>query len=103
MTATGRIISYILTGLLLAWIIILASHLYEEKVEIETGLQGEADTYPLLAAERFLTQMGIPVQRIENPEQITTLPGPQDALLITTDRQTIGIELTDQLLAWVKN
>jgi hypothetical protein len=103
MTATGRIISYILTGLLLAWIIILASHLYKEKVEIETGLQGEADTYPLLAAERFLTRMGIPVQRIENPEQITTLPGPQDALMITTDRQTIGIELTDQLLEWVNN
>ncbi len=103
MTTSGRIIAYILTGLLLAWIIILASHLYKTEVEIETGLQNEAATYPLLAAERFLTRMGIATQRIENPDQITSLPGPQDALLITTERQTIGIEKTEQLLEWVKH
>jgi hypothetical protein len=102
MSATGRIISYVLTGLMLAFIIVIAGHLYKVEEEVETGLQGEAATYPMLAAERFLKRMGIPVARIENPEQMDTLPGPEDALLITSDRQTVGIELTRKLLKWVE-
>jgi hypothetical protein len=102
MSATGRIISYVLTGLMLAVIIVIASHMYKVKEEVETGLQGEAATFPLLAAERFLKRMGISVARIDNPEQMDSLPGPADALLISSDRQTVGIEKTRHLLDWVK-
>jgi hypothetical protein len=103
MSTTGRIISYVFTGLILAFIIVIASHMYKVKEEVETGLQGEAATFPLLAAERFLKRMGISVARIDNPEQMDSLPGPNDALLITSDRQTVGIEMTHRLLDWVEN
>ena len=103
MTRSGWIISAIFGLFILLIGSYLATHLYKETVQIDDGLQGEAGRYPLLAAERFLLAMGIPTGRVNALYRETDLLGRNDALLILSDRQTMGHELSHDLLEWVSN
>jgi len=102
MSQGARIISMLTLGFVLLVSIYLATHLYTVEVEIDDGLQGEAAVYPLLAAERFFEAMGIPSQRVERVDQVVNELGQDDVLLILGDRQTMGKELSQQLLNWVE-
>jgi hypothetical protein len=101
MTRSGWIIAAIFGLFLLLFGSYLATHLYKETEQIDEGLQGEADRYPLLAAERFLIAMGIPTRRINALYRETERLDRNDALLILSDRQTMGQELSYELLEWV--
>jgi len=78
-----------------------AQHLEKQVIELPTGLQGEAASNPLLAAGRFLTAMGIANRPLEDTSRLFDRLGPTDALVITSDRQTLGQQRTTALLEWV--
>jgi len=92
------LLGFLLLGGLGYW---LSQHLEEQVVELPTGLQGEAVTNPLLAAERFLKALGIVSKSLEDTSQLFDRLGPTDALVITSDRQTLGQQRTAALLEWV--
>jgi hypothetical protein len=102
MSQGNRILSLIAIGALLVVTLYLSTHLYTVEVEVDEGLQGEAAVYPLLAAERFFEGMGIPSQRVERLDRAVDQLGNKDALLVLGDRQTMGEELSQQLLNWVE-
>lgn len=77
-------------------------HLEKKEIELPTGLTGEAAVNPLLAAERFLTAMGIATTPLDDTSRLLRKLGPTDVLLITSDRQTLGLQRTSALLDWVK-
>lgn len=77
-------------------------HLEKKEIELPTGLTGEAAVNPLLAAERFLAAMGISTTPLDDSSRLIRKLGPTDVLLITSDRQTLGLERTSALLDWVE-
>ena len=79
----------------------ISQHLEKKEIELPTGLTGEAAINPLLAAERFLTAMGITTTPLDDSSRLLRKLGPTDVLLITSDRQTLGLERTNALLDWV--
>ena len=79
----------------------ISQHLEKKEIELPTGLTGEAAIYPLLAAERFLTAMGITTTPLDDSSRLLRKLRPTDVLLITSDRQTLGLERTNALLDWV--
>ena len=81
----------------------LAQHLEKREVKIPTGLHGEAKSYPLLAAERYLRRTGLSVERLDDTHRMLSAPAAHDVLIITSDRQTLGQERTQGLLEWVKH
>ena len=81
----------------------LAQHLEKREVEMPVGLHGEAKTYPLLAAERYLKRMGLAAERLTDTNRMLSTPAADDVLIITSDRQTLGQERTQGLLEWVKH
>lgn len=74
-----------------------------EKRPIETwvGYRGEARSNPLLAARRFLKEMGIPAESVDLLRAVDEPPPPEASLVIGTERQTLGEARAQALLAWV--
>ncbi|HEX5041730.1 MAG TPA: DUF4350 domain-containing protein [Candidatus Polarisedimenticolaceae bacterium] len=90
---------WIALGVLLAGAVVVAvSSLRREEREIDVGLQGEARTNPLLAAERFLRQMGIPARS----SGLSVLPGADHALLLTLPGHGLDVARRRRLLDWVR-
>jgi hypothetical protein len=77
-------------------------HLEKKEIKLPTGLQGEAKANSLLAAERFLTQAGLRVEHVDNSDRMLSGPAPDDVVIITSDRQTLGAGRTRALLDWVE-
>ncbi len=80
----------------------LSHQLEKKEIELPTGLTGEAAVNPLLAAERFLTAMGITTKQLDDTSRLLRKLGPTDVLLISSDRQTLGQQRTLDLLEWVE-
>ena len=79
----------------------ISQQLEKREIELPTGLRGEAAVNPLLAAERFLTAMGLATTPLDDTSRLLRKLGPTDVLLIASDRQTLGQQRTTALLEWV--
>ncbi|MDA7087133.1 DUF4350 domain-containing protein [Pseudomonas sp. SA3-5] len=71
---------------------------YEETVE--HGPAPEAQANPYLAAEHFLRQQGLQVQRADDLQLLSTLPSAGQTLLLLGDRQGMRPRQAERLLAW---
>lgn len=103
MSRRAGIITFIILALLAALGYWVSLHVEKREITIPVGLQGEAARQPMLAAQRYLAQAGIPLEPLEDTRRMLTDPAVNDALIITSDRQTLGKARTDSLLAWVRN
>jgi hypothetical protein len=101
MSRLGWLISVLIVCLLGGLGYWLSQTLEKKEIELPTGLQGEAATNPLLAAQRFLTKTGITSSNVDETARLFRDLGPGDALLISSDRQTLGQQRTATLLDWV--
>ncbi|HEC15105.1 MAG TPA: DUF4350 domain-containing protein [Sedimenticola sp.] len=70
--------------------------------EVWLGLRGEARTNHLLAAEYFLRRMGVEARSLEGPQELDRPPPADAALLIDTERATLGERRSRALLDWVE-
>lgn len=84
--------------------------LFEKKITIyNIGYSTEARQNSLLAAQRFLKRMGIPVESVEIlPPMLPSsdaifLPAPSDVIVLITKRLAIDHHARNNLLAWVNN
>lgn len=71
---------------------------YEETVE--HGPAPEAQANPYLAAEHFLRQQGLQVQRADDLQLLSTLPSAGQTLVLLGDRQGMSPRQAERLLAW---
>jgi hypothetical protein len=71
---------------------------YEET--IEHGPAPEAQANPYLAAEQFLRQQGLQVQRADDLQVLSTLPSAGQTLLLLGDRQRMSPRQVERLRAW---
>ena len=79
-----------------------ASNLFEKRYQtLPAKLKGEAAKNSLLAAGRFLNEMGIKTVHIKNYKQLFTLPDDNDVILISSDRRTLNKQQSQALLDWV--
>ncbi len=101
MSRTAWLITVLVVSLLGGLGYWLSQHLEKREIELPTGLQGEAATNPLLAAQRFLTTTGIASTHVEETARLFSRLGRDDVLLISSDRQTLGQQRTAALLDWV--
>ena len=86
-------------GVLVAGAVVLAlTTLRREEREVEVGYQGEARTNALLAAERFLQEMGIPARS----SGLSVLPAADHTLLLTLPGHALDTARRERLLAWVR-
>jgi len=67
---------------------------------VEHGPAPEAQANPYLAAEHFLRQQGLQVQRSADLRLLPTLPSAGQTLLLLGDRQRMSPLQAKQLLAW---
>lgn len=74
---------------------------YEETVE--HGPAPEVDANPYLAAEHFLRQQGIAVQRADNLEALSTLPSQGQTLMLLADRGNMTPRQAERVLQWTAN
>lgn len=81
-----------------AW---LVSRLEPEQVTVALPGSAEARRNPLLAAERFLRQMGEAVESLPRSGRWMDRPGPSDTLLMRANRAAFGDLRTRRLLDWV--
>jgi hypothetical protein len=102
MSRRAAIITLVVLALLAALGYWIAQHVEKREIKIPIGLHGEARRNPLLGAQRYLTQMGIAVERLEDARRMLTDPAAEDVLIITSDRQTLGQARTQALLEWVE-
>ena len=102
MSRRAGIMSFVILALLAALGYWIAQHVEKREIKIPVGLHGEAKRNPLLAAQRFLTHMGVDAERLEDARRMQTDPAANDVLIITSDRQTLGQARTQALLEWVK-
>ena len=99
MSARGERGVWIAVGVLvLGALVLAASTLEREEREVEVGFQGEARANPLLAAERFLREMGIPARS----SGLAVLPAPDYALLLTLPGHDLDVARRRRLLDWVR-
>ncbi len=76
--------------------------LFEKKTRTEyIELSAEAQANDYLAVERFLRAGGLDVESINTTHDALTRPGPEDTLLIFSNRFTLRRGVADQLLGWV--
>ncbi|SFP63868.1 DUF4350 domain-containing protein [Pseudomonas borbori] len=71
---------------------------YEET--LEHGPAPEAQANPYLAAEHFLRQQGLQVQRSADLRLLASLPSAGQTLLLLGDRQRMSPRQVERLLAW---
>ena len=99
MSPRGERAVWIGLGVLVAGALILAvSSLKREEREVEVGFQGEARTNPLLAAERFLREMGIPARAAG----LAVLPPAEHTLVLTLPGHALDVARRRRLLDWVR-
>jgi hypothetical protein len=67
---------------------------------LEHGPAPEAQANPYLAAEHFLRQQGLQVQRSADLRLLATLPSAGQTLLLLADRQRMSPRQVQRLLAW---
>ena len=90
---------WIALGVLVAGALVIAvSSLRREERAIDVGFQGEARANPLLAAERFLREMGIPARG----SGLSVLPGADHAILLTLPGHALDVARRARLLDWVR-
>ena len=86
---------------LVAWLTFWFLDNFERRMtDVYVGYQGEAKHNSLLAARRFLRQMGIPAETLPSLLPMV-LPPVDETLLITTSRSTLYGPQIDELLAWI--
>ncbi len=88
----------LLLGLLAIY---LLSQLQPYPDTVKHGPAPEVADNPYLAAELFLRQQGIKVQRSDNLAGLSKLPSDGQTLMLFSDRQSLPARQTEQLLAWV--
>lgn len=100
----SRRILFIGAGALLLGLGLLGAYLLSRAVPyqetVEHGPAPEVRANPYLAAEHFLRQQGLPVQRADGLEVLPTLPSAGQTLLLLGDRQRMSPRQTEHLLAW---
>ncbi|KTC63591.1 hypothetical protein AO262_04625 [Pseudomonas fluorescens ABAC62] len=74
---------------------------YEEVVD--RGPAPQALANPYLAAEHFLRQRGMAVERVNSLERLTTLPPAGNSLLLLGERSNMSPRQVAQLLDWTKS
>jgi hypothetical protein len=67
---------------------------------LEHGPAPEAQANPYLAAEHFLRQQGLQVQRSADLRLLASLPSAGQTLLLLADRQRMSPRQVERLLAW---
>lgn len=84
-------------------LIIALALYYVEWVEITTrqGPSAEALTNPYLAADRYLSRIGVNVERGTRLGDVAATLEDDDALVMTTSRATLDEATIDRLLGWV--
>lgn len=91
--------SALMLGLALLGLYLL-SHLQPYEETLEHGPAPEAQANPYLAAEHFLRQQGLQVQRSEDLRLLASLPSAGQTLLLLADRQRMSPRQVERLLAW---
>ena len=91
--------SALMLGLALLGLYLL-SHLQPYEETLEHGPAPEAQANPYLAAEHFLRQQGLQVQRSADLRLLPTLPSAGQTLLLLGDRQRMSPRQVERLLAW---
>ncbi|MDP3979493.1 MAG: DUF4350 domain-containing protein [Pseudomonas sp.] len=91
--------SALMLGLALLGLYLL-SHLQPYEETLEHGPAPEAQANPYLAAEHFLRQQGLQVQRSADLRLLPTLPSAGQTLLLLADRQRMSPRQVERLLAW---
>lgn len=97
----------LLAGCLLLGLGLLAAYLlgrlepYEQVVE--HGPSPQASSNPYLAAEHFLRQQGIAVQRSDGLEVLQQLPSEEQTLLLLAGRSRMTPRQAERLLQWTAN
>ncbi|WP_122728596.1 DUF4350 domain-containing protein [Pseudomonas canadensis] len=74
---------------------------YDEVVD--RGPSPEALANPYLAAEHFLRQQGLTVERANSLERLATLPAKGNSLLLLGERSNMSPRQVEQLLGWAKS
>ena len=91
--------SALMLGLILLGLYLLSrAQPYTET--LEHGPAPEAQANPYLAAEHFLRQQGLQVQRSADLQLLPTLPSAGQTLLLLADRQRMSPRQVERLLAW---
>jgi hypothetical protein len=91
---------FLLLSALLAWYISKNYELVTDTVDI--GFQGEAKRNPLLAAQRLLERLDIPVESRYGLAAENLPLGQNDTLLLWQEEGTVSYLLAPEILAWVK-
>jgi len=91
--------SALMLGLALLGLYLL-SHLQPYEETLEHGPAPEAQANPYLAAEHFLRQQGLQVQRSADLRLLASLPSAGQTLLLLADRQRMSPRQVERLLAW---
>ncbi|MDX1369126.1 DUF4350 domain-containing protein [Pseudomonas sp.] len=91
--------SALMLGLALLGLYLL-SHLQPYEETLEHGPAPEAQANPYLAAEHFLRQQGLQVQRSADLRLLASLPSAGQTLLLLADRQRMNPRQVERLLAW---
>ncbi|MBU1331341.1 MAG: DUF4350 domain-containing protein [Gammaproteobacteria bacterium] len=78
----------------------LLSHLQPYDEVVELGPSPEAKSNPYLAAEYFLRERGLNVQRAEGLASVRELPSVGQTLLLLGDRQRMTPRQAERLLEW---
>jgi hypothetical protein len=90
-------LAVLLCGLLAVY---LLGRLTPYQEEVKQGPAPEAIANPYLAAEHFLRQRGLQVQRADGLEILPSLPSAGQTLLLLGDRNRITPRQTQRLLEW---
>jgi len=80
----------------------LTRHLHPYTEVIEHGPAPEVRGNPFLAAETFMRQRGLKVQRADSVDVLQRLPAKGQSLLLLGDRQHMSARQTEEVLAWVR-
>ena len=99
MTPRARVLLGVLIGLLVVVLTVAGVRFAFEPVDEveERGFHGAAAADRLLALQRLLEEMGVPVRR---PEGFARLPPRDHVLLVSAPRRSLGPEGAARLLDW---
>ncbi|MND61703.1 hypothetical protein D3C80_529640 [compost metagenome] len=81
----------------------LYQHLQPYQAVIEHGPAPEAREAPFLAAEQFLREQGLLVERTDTLDRLAQLPPEHSSLLLLGDRQKMTASQVEDLLHWVED
>lgn len=75
-------------------------HTYQEV--IDEGPSAQARQNPYLAAQRFLSQQGLPAEHANGLEVLPNLPAKGHSLMLLGERSQMSPRQVEQVLAWVR-